>query len=239
MEHSGHRARLRESFLARGLQGVHEHQILELLLTFAIPRKDTNPLAHSLIKRFGSLKDVLNANAYDLMQTEGIGESAAVLLSLVGQISRKKDQGREQNPKLLNPDAAMRYCQDRYGENKYECFYVISLDVNRRVLYDEMISSGTLTETAVYPRLAVESALRHKAHSVILCHNHPSGDVRPSNEDIESTQMILNALSAIGIHLNDHIITGPLDSYSMKGRKQLFNQDVELPSLQLAERMEP
>lgn len=214
-EHEGHRKRLRESFMERGVDGMHDHQVLELLLTYSIPRKDTNVLAHALIKRFGSLREVCDADPHALMQVEGIGESAAVLLSLTGAIARQIGWKARTGAGLSTPWAAMEYCRGRFGESRYEAMHVISLDKNRRILHVDLISSGTLTETAVYPRLVVEVALRHQAHSVILTHNHPSGEVRPSRNDIETTMHILRALEPIGIRLYDHIITSRGNAFSM------------------------
>ena len=212
--HEGHRQRLRSTYLEQGIDAFHEHQALELLLTFAIPRKDVNELAHALIARFGSLQAVLKANPYDLQKESGIGEQAAVLLSLVGALTRKNRPERAEKT-LRTPLEAARFCRALFEGKRYECMYAVSLDKKRRVLHVDLISSGTLLETPAYPRLVVECALRHGANSVILAHNHPSGDVAPSKEDLETTRLMLRALEPLGIALNDHIIIGQSGAYSI------------------------
>ncbi len=212
--HEGHRERLRQTYLEQGIDAFHEHQALELLLTFAIPRKDTNELAHRLITRFGSLRAVLSADPYELKKEEGVGEQVAVLLSLVGTLNKKTKEARVSR-KLDTPSEAARFCKALFEGKRYEAMYAISLDKKRRVLHSDLISSGTLIETAAYPRLVAECALRHGADSVILTHNHPSGDAAPSAEDFSTTKLMLRALEPLGIVLNDHIVVGSDEAFSM------------------------
>ncbi|MEL7609239.1 MAG: DNA repair protein RadC [Bacillota bacterium] len=205
--HAGHRARLRKRLMDHGLNGFEDHEALELLLTYGIPRRDTNELAHRLMKRYGSLAGVFGADARDLMLTKDVGEQAAALLSLVGALMlRIKKPGR--NERLRTPADVMSYCITLLEGFSYETLFAISLDKSGRVLFADRISQGTLDQTVIHPRLVVESALRHQAHSVILAHNHPSGDVRPSKEDREATEDIRSALATIGIGLSDHMIVG-------------------------------
>lgn len=216
--HEGHRERLRETYLNNGASALHDHQLLELLLTFAIPRRDTNPLAHRLLTAYGSLEQVLAANPYDLMRQEGIGVQAAVLLSLVGTLMRRGGAARTARKRktvLNTPEAASYYCAALLAGAKYEETYAISLDKRRAVLHADKVASGTLGETVVYPRLVLECALRHGANSVILTHNHPSGNPQPSSEDVNTTRAIFDALQAVSITLHDHIIVGEGCTYSM------------------------
>lgn len=213
--HEGHRQRLRQTFLMQGADAFFDHQALELLLTYALPRRDTNALAHTLIDTFGSLQNVLNADVHDLMRIDGVGEQAAILLSLAGSLPRRFQQENPLGRRIATPADATGFCRSLFNAQRYETIYVVSLDKNLRVLYCDKLSSGTLTETAVYPRLVVESALRHGAHSLLLTHNHPSGDPRPSKADIDATLLILRALEPIGIKLHDHIIISRGDAYSM------------------------
>ena len=213
--HEGHRERLRETYLEQGVSALHEHQLLELLLTYAIPRRDTNPLAHSLLSAYGSLEKVLSANPYDLMRQDGIGPQAAVLLSLVGALAQRNGVRRTQKTVLNTPEAASRYCMALLAGAKYEETYVISLDKRRAVLHADKVSSGTVGETVLYPRIVLECALRHGANSVILTHNHPSGDPQPSSEDVNTTRSVYDALQAVSITLHDHIIVGEGCTYSM------------------------
>lgn len=213
--HEGHRKRLRDTYLQSGADALHDHQLLELLLTFSIPRKDTNPIAHALLSAFGSLEDVLRADVNELMKIDGVGESTAVLLSLVGDMPTRMAYDKSKPVRLATPKDAMAYCRALLLQQRYEVMYIVSLDKNLRVLHCEKLSSGTLTETAVYPRLVVESALRHSAHSILLAHNHPSGDLTPSKADVEATAMVLRALEPIGIRLHDHIIVSKNGAFSM------------------------
>lgn len=229
--HGGHRKRLRESFLKSGAEKMHEHALLELLLTYAIPRKDVNPLAHALIARYGSLERVLAAPAEELMTVGGIGESAAVLIALAGAMRNLPAEKPGSRPVIGTPEEAAKYCEALFPNlQKYEATYCISLDKRRRVLHHDLISSGTLNENVIYPRLVVECALRHGANSVILTHNHPSGNPMPSRADLASTKSVCEALSSIGITLHDHIIVGSEGCFSML-------RDTLLPSGETPEKL--
>lgn len=211
--HDGHRERLRKRYIENGFESLAEHERLELLLTYALPRQDTNPIAHRLIDRFGSLDAVLEANAFDLMQVQGVGERMAAFLRLCGDLRRMPAKEKQKEP-LRTPGEALAYCKTLFKPGEGEQFYSISLDKNKRVLHADLITRGTPTRTAVYPRLVVECALRHGACSVILAHNHPSGDARPSREDVDATLAVRNALSAIDINLFDHIVVAGETGYS-------------------------
>ncbi len=214
--HEGHRNRLRETYLEHGASALHDHQLLELLLTFAIPRKDTNGLAHSLLAAYGSLGRILAADPYDLMRHEGVGRHAAVLLSLAGKLGQRGRLPRcGGHVPLSSLDAAARYCSSLFCGARHEEAYVISLDKRHAVLHADKISAGTPEETAIYPRLVVECALRHGASGVIIAHNHPSGNPEPSAGDIDTSEMIYMALGAVGIKMQDHIIIGNGCVYSM------------------------
>ena len=187
------------------------------------------------MNRYGSLSAVLAADPYDLMQIPGVGERTAVLLSLTGalgyRIKRKK-----RGCVLKTPAAAMEYVTGLLADKEYETLFAISLDKNRRVLYADQISKGTLTETVLHPRLVVESALRHHAHGMILTHNHPSGDPQPSPADISATDQVRNALQTIGISLLDHLIVGAERVYSFTMDAQLTGGDVRALAAMAAER---
>lgn len=214
--HSGHRKRLRESYIKGGASAMHEHNLLELLLTYAIPRKDVNPLAHELIAKYGSLARVLAAPVDELAALPGVGESAAVLLSLAGALKRLPAARTPGRAAINTPEEAARLCETLFENGgKYEATYCVSLDKRRRVLHCDLVSAGTLAENVIYPRLIVEFALRHGANSVILAHNHPSGNPAPSRADVDSTKTVCEALSGIGITLHDHIIVGAEGSFSM------------------------
>lgn len=219
--HEGHRARLRELYFENGLDALNDHQILELLLSFSIPRKDTNELAHSLLDRYGSLPQVFSAEKQDLSDVSGIGENSAALVKLIGDVTRRISMSRYENARLKTSLDAARFCISLMSLHKYEAMYVISLDKSKKVLHSDKISSGTLNETVVYPRLVVECALRHHAYRVLLTHNHPSGNIMPSSDDIHTTARIAEALEMIGISLEEHIITGRDCAYCILGRSEL------------------
>ncbi|MDQ2087201.1 DNA repair protein RadC [Herbivorax sp. ANBcel31] len=205
--HEGHRKRLKNRFLEEGLDSFESHQILELLLFFSIPRRDTNEIAHRLLKRFGSLSGVLDADLKELVKVEGIGENSAFLISMIPQLSRRYSNDRwRKKPELNSSTKAGQYTVSLFEGRSYEVFYVICLDAQNRVNYADLVHEGTINEAPIYPRVIVERALRHKANSVILAHNHPGGSLNPSRGDIEATKVIKNALESISIKVVDHII---------------------------------
>ncbi len=171
--HAGHRERLRARFLREGLDGFEDHQVLELLLFQAIPRLDTNPVAHRLMQRFGSLSAVLEADPKDLATVEGVGANAAAFLSMVPRITRRYFHDRvKHSRKILNTsEAAADYLIPLMAGRPEEVFYLICLDSRLRVLYPALISEGTVKDALVHPRHVVEAAIRHKAASAILAHN--------------------------------------------------------------------
>ncbi|WP_407314285.1 RadC family protein [Desulfosporosinus sp. SB140] len=205
--HEGHRTRLKNRFIEEGLDAFEDHQILELLLFYAIPRKDTNELAHSLINKYGSLSGVLEADPKDLAKAPGLGENSAILLALIPSLARiyLKDRWGAR-PTLDSTAKAGEYVLTLCAGRTYEVFYVICLDAQHKVIYSALVHEGTIDQAPVYPRLIVETALRHKAQSVILAHNHPGGTPIPSSQDIEVTKRIQVALEQISISVLDHII---------------------------------
>lgn len=217
--HGGHRHRLRRSYIEGGAAGMHDHQLLELLLTFAIPRRDTNPIAHSLLGKsgFGSLAAVLNADPQELMAIDGIGESAAVLLSLVGALSKKTLIKRDINnvPVLMTPGSAMSFCKSLPFKDTYESMYLICMDKKFRVINYRLIGVGSCDEVSVYPRVIVECALKCGAQNVVISHNHPSGVIRPSVADYSTTLAVMEALKAVNILLCDHVIVSGGSAHSI------------------------
>jgi len=216
--HKGHRQRLKARFLKEGLDSFEDHQVLELLLFHAIPRADTNPLAHKLIKRFGSLSDVLEADVNDLADVENIGPHAALFLNMIPQITRRyfHDRIRNTRRKLNTSEAAAEYLVPLMAGRAEEVFYLVCLDSQLRVLYPALISEGTVKDALVHPRHVVEAAVRHKAASVILAHNHPSGSIKPSSHDHKLTRNLIQALGAINVHIVDHIIIAGEQFYSFQ-----------------------
>lgn len=216
MEHEGHRARMRQRFLKTGLEGFAPHEALELLLFYAIPRRDVNPLAHRLLDTFGSFRNVLEASPQQLMQVEGLGENAAVLIGLLVPFFRSYCAGMEASrPVIANRREAQQYVLALLAGRRSEHFYLIGLDASSRVVGDALICSGDLSEVPAYPRQVVQAALALNAHSVILCHNHPGGNLCPSPADIQTTRQLITALSGIHIPVLDHLIVSGGQCYSL------------------------
>jgi len=227
--HKGHRERLRLRFLKEGLDSFEDHQALELLLFQAIPRLDTNPIAHRLMQRFGSFSAVLEADPKDLASVEGVGENAAVFLSMIPQITRRyfHDRVKHSRKPLNNSEATAEYLIPLMAGRSEEVFYVICLDSQLRVLYPALISEGTVKDALVHPRHVAEAAVRHKAASVILAHNHPAGSVKPSTHDHKLTRNLVQALGGINVHVVDHIIVAGEQIYS-------FSREGTLPVYEAA-----
>jgi DNA repair protein RadC len=225
--HRGHRERLRRRFLAEGLDAFEDHQVLELLLFHVIPRSDTNPISHQLLRRFGSLSAVLEADPRDLATMEGVGEQAAVFLSLIPQVTRRYFQDRvsRDRPRLTTSEAVADYLVPLMAGRPEEVFYVLCLDTQCRLLYPALIGEGTVKEAHVHPRHVVEEAIRHRAASVILAHNHPGGTAHPSNQDHQLTRHLVQALGALDIPVLDHIIVAGQQTYS-------FTREGVLPRFQ-------
>lgn len=228
--HEGHRQRLRERYMKTGPDGFMEHELLELLLTYATPRRNTNDIAHSLISRFGSLSSVLCADVAELACVDGVGDYTAVFLRLCGDAGRKaaKASGTKP-PRLSTPAAAVSFALELLDGERYESVYVVSLDKNMRLLHAERLLTGTLTEAPLYPRRVVESALMHRAHAVLLLHNHPSGDPSPSQSDAQATEAVKKALNSIDIRLFDHIIVGRNAAYSFSRGILIAREDAQTP----------
>ncbi len=213
--HEGHRERMKKRFLSEGIDGFNQHQVLEMLLFFTIPRRDTNPLAHELIDRYGSLSGVLEANPEDLKKVPGVGSNTAVLLSFIPSLCRRYMNDKWKEKPLLNSSAkAGDYAATLFYGRLYEAFYVICLNARNEVLYADLVHEGTIDSAPVYPRLIVETALKHQANGIILAHNHPGGSLQPSSADLDATRKIKSACDAISIHVTDHIIVAGARHFS-------------------------
>ena len=214
--HDGHRAHMRARFLAGGLEGFADHEVLELLLFYAIPRRDTNETAHRLMERYGSLQAVLNAPAEDLERVEGMGRSAAVFLKLVPESCRRARLSAGGEDVILNStERAGAYLIDRFAGEKNEVIYLVCLDRKGKLLSCKRLGDGGADNAELNVRRMVENALLSSASAVILAHNHPSGIALPSREDYAATEQVRLAMKAIGVPLVDHIIVADDDFVSM------------------------
>ena len=214
--HAGHRERLKNRFLETGLDSFHAVNTLELILFFAVPRKDTNPIAHRLLDHFGSLAGVLDAPVEELMKIDGITKNAAVLLHLFPQTARQYEISRTADLKILDTtDKAGRYLLPRYTGERSEVVYLLCLDAKCRVLDCRLLFRGGFSSAAASVRKIIETALAVNAYAVILSHNHTSGIAQPSMEDEQTTRALEQALHAVDILLVDHIIVADGDYFSM------------------------
>ena len=214
--HSGHRDRMRAKFLQQGLEGFQEHEMLELTLFYALPRVNTNEVAHRLLQRFGSLADVLNADYHALRDVKGMGESSAMLLTLIAQLSRQYRLSARKDLTLNTFDATCAYFKDIYLGEPEEQLRLACLDDRLRLMSCGVVSEGAPSSVPVHMRRLVEYALQQKSELVVLAHNHPNGTAMPSPEDIAATQKIFNVLKSVGIRLADHIIVAGEQAVSLK-----------------------
>ena len=212
--HTGHRQRLKQRFLEEGLASFQDHEVLELLLFYAIPQGDTNPLAHRLIEKFSSLQGVFNAPIEDLCEVKGVKEHTAVFIKTLPAFSQfyQSLAVREKKTIQTSYDAGSYVC-GMIGSLINEVFAVICLDTQRKVLAFEIIEEGTVSQANVSPRKVVECAIRHNASSVILAHNHPSGSLCASENDRILTARLCDLLEGMDIVVVDHIIATHGDKY--------------------------
>ena len=214
--HDGHRGRLKERFLNEGLDYFTDIQVLELLLFYCIPRRDTNELAHRLLERFGSLSQVLDARVEDLMQVEGIGENAALFLTLIIATGRYYEVDKNSDYKQLQSVAEFgQYLVPRFHNRTQETVFLLSLDAKCKVLNCQMVGVGSVNSAGVPIRRVVEMALAANASMVVLAHNHPSGLALPSREDVATTQRLAAALETVDVVLVDHLVVADDDYVSL------------------------
>lgn len=206
--HENHRNRVRKKYIENGIEAFEPHQVLELLLFYSYRQIDTNEIAHRLLKKFGTLSGVFEADISSLMSIDGVGENTAVFLKLQSDIQRyyikeKHSKGRKTT---LTPANIGKYAQDLFLGLTDEVCYLISLNADCELISSDIISKGTVNSISVYSREVVKKALETKAAYVIIAHNHPNGLLIPSDSDIKTTEMLKNALDFVNVTLLDHVI---------------------------------
>jgi len=218
----GHRSRLRERFFKTGLEGFHDHEVLELILTYVIPRRDVKPIAKDLLREFKSLGGVLDAPREHLQRIDGIGDQASGFLNLIPQLISRYLNDRWRKRRIFSSikDAA-EFLVNQLKAEKCEVFLCLNLSSQNALLATEKIQEGTVNRATVYPRLVVESALKHSATAVILAHNHPGGLPKPSEADRRLTRRIKRIFQDIDITLHDHIIVAGESYYSFAEHGEL------------------
>ena len=216
--HSGHRERLKDRFRREGLDNFDELYVLELLLFYCIPQKDTNPIAHRLLEHFGSLTKVLEASPAELEKVDGIGENASTFLSLITEVGRFYQIRLKKEDKdmiLSNMDKCCNYLVSHFFGQDVEQVYILCMDAKGKVLCCKKVGEGSVNSANVPIRRVVEIALGVNASSVILAHNHPSGLALPSADDIQTTHRLATALDAVDVVLVDHIVVSNDDYVSI------------------------
>lgn len=214
--HSGHRQRLRQRFLEEGLDHFDEIQVLELLLFYCIPRKDTNEIAHALLERFGSVAQVMEAPVDELRKVSGMGENAAIFLAIINAFGRYYQVNRASNTEILDDiEKCGAYLVPKFTGRRNETVFLLCLDAKCKILSCREVGEGSVNSAAVPIRRIVEMALGSNATSVVLAHNHPSGLAIPSGEDVQTTKRLAMAMRAVEIELVDHIVVADGDFVSM------------------------
>lgn len=213
----GHRTRMRERVLNHGASSLADYEVLEMLLYAASTRGDTKPLAKRLIKKFGSLSKVMSASPEQITQVDKAGEAVVATLKIAEILGERLLRSRVEKRNVMSSwQALLEYCQGVMGRREIEHFRILFLNNKNHLISDEIQQSGTVNHTAVYPREVVKRALEIGATSLILVHNHPSGDTTPSKADIDMTAEIMSAAAALNIRIHDHLIVSATENTSLK-----------------------
>src|ERR1700726_3215073 len=216
----GHRERLRERFHSAGPDALSNYELLEMALFAALPRRDTKPLAKSLLKKFGSFAEVMHAPEALLREVDGMGEASIHQLKLIAAAANRIAKGElQQRTALSSWNDVIDYCRTSMAFADKEQFRLLFLDKRNRLISDEVQQTGTVDHTPVYPREVIKRALELSATALILVHNHPSGDPTPSQADIQMTKAIVDIAAPLGIAVHDHIIVGRDGHASLRGLK--------------------
>ena len=218
--HSGHRKRMRNKCLSDNMESFTDHELIEMLLYYCIPMKDTNELAHKIIDECGNLAILMETKPQDLMNRCGISEGTAVFFAITSEIMKRCDRQKwEKKRTLSSAEEAGKFAVSLLSYEIYECFYVICLDSQSRIINFVKLSQGNIDEININIREIAETAIRYKATSVILAHNHPGGSLIPSYQDIDATSRISSCLNLMDIEVYDHIIVADNKYYSMAANK--------------------
>jgi len=205
----GHRKRLRDKFLESGLTGFHDYEVIELLLTLAMPRKDCKEAAKATLKEFKNLQGVFEADSEELCKISGVGPKNVFGIRLIKEVSdRYLEKKLIHKDPITNSKELLDYLNLNMRDKSRECFNVLFLDAKNKVISIETLFEGTLTSSSVYPREVVNAALNHRSAALIFAHNHPSGDPEPSKEDITITRQLVYACKLMGITVHEHLIIG-------------------------------
>ncbi len=229
--HGGHRERVKSQFLKNGLDSFQPHSILELLLYYAIPLKDTNPIAHQLLQKFGSLSGTFDAPYEELLKVDGIGRSAATLIKLIPQICRRYQEDIDRDKIVIySYDEAGKRLVNKFIGRQNEVVVLMLLDSKTRILFCDVVDEGSVNSANIYIKKIVRLSVQYDASYAILSHNHPSGSCLPSKQDLSTTRWVYEALDTVEVRLIDHIIVSGNDYLSIAQSKlmpELFNSELE------------
>lgn len=217
---AGHRQRLKERFLKAGRKALADYELIELLLTYAIPRVDTKPTAKGLLKRFKTIFHVLQQPRDCLLEIKGIGPETATYIGLIQAcLTRATEAVVEHRETVSKPEDIFAFVRLHLGPRTTECLHAIYLDDARRVIHHQEVAAGTIDRVPLYPREVMKPALIHNATGLIIIHNHPNGQPVPSENDLEMTRKLEDLSGLFGIKLLDHMIVTKLQAYSIKTGK--------------------
>lgn len=229
--HSGHRERVKNQFLKDGLDSFQAHSVLELLLYYAIPLKDTNLIAHQLLQKFGSLSGTFDAPYEELLKIDGIGKSAATLIKLIPQLCRRYQEDIDRDKIVIySYDEAGKRLINKFIGRQNEVVVLMLLDSKTRILFCDVVDEGSVNSANIYIKKIVRFSVQYDASYAILSHNHPSGSCLPSKQDLSTTRWVYEALDTVEVRLIDHIIVSGNDYLSIAQSKlmpELFNSELE------------
>lgn len=215
-EHTGHRDRVRKRFLENGFDGFEPHEALEMCLFYAIPRKDTNALAHRLLDRYLTIAGVCDAPVDELMREFSLSQSAAVFLKMLPEFARLYKESKTENPNVIDLDKLGEMFVNKFIGRTNEAVALMLGDAKGKMIFFDIISKGSINSSDVPVRKIVDLALRHNAKIAFLAHNHPSGSALPSESDIKSTEIVRKTLQSVGVNLIDHYIVTEFDYVSLR-----------------------
>ena len=223
--HQKHRERLKEKFLEFGLDGLEDHELVEILLFYAIPRQNTNEIAHRLINEFGRLSDILEADTENLMRIKGISKHSAVLFKLIlASINKYMNEQNDIVNAMLTPKNINKYIKNLFYGHTNEVAYALLLDKDCVVKKVKKLSSGTVNAAPLYPREVVKLAVNERYPYMLLAHNHPNGNAMPSQNDFKITKTIELALNFVDVRLVDHVIVSGDDVISLAKSYKFFEK---------------
>lgn len=226
--HTGHRLRVKQKFLKNGFENMLDYEILEMLLFYSVPYKNTNVIAHNLINTFGSISSVFDSSVENLKSVEGITENSAILIKMIPNLLQVYNTDKYKLENVFNVKKACDVFLKKFIGVINETVYLALADSAGRLIYIGKISEGNLNKSHIYVRKLISTVLQHNAKYAILSHNHPSGIALPSQSDIETTKKLKSILANLDIILIDHIIVANNDAVSMKSNedyKNIFNTD--------------